>query len=286
MKSVPERAPAAAGAVPFVLFTDLDGTLLDASYRPGPAAQALARLRDVGVPVVFCSSKTRAEQEPLRRRYGVGGPFVVENGSAVLIPPPCPDLPRSGGLGRDVLGVDVARVRAAVEAKRARLGLQARGFADMTAEEVAQIAGLSIEGARRARRREFSETLVGLAREDAARLDRALRADGLLLVSGGRFHTVTGAGADKGRALARVMERWRGGPGAAGVPSVAVGDSANDVSMLRAADRGFLVARSDGRSPRLRGVERLTGIGPAGFAELADRLLRDLETGRPPALRR
>ena len=85
-------------APPFVLFTDLDGTLLDERYRAGAAAPALARLRSVSVPVVFCSSKTRAEQEPLRRRHRVGGPFIVENGSAVLIPPPCPDLAVVAGL--------------------------------------------------------------------------------------------------------------------------------------------------------------------------------------------
>jgi len=269
-----------------VVFTDLDGTLLDASYRPGPAAPALVRLREAGVPVVFCSSKTRAEQVPLRRRLGVGGPFVVENGSAVLVGPPCHDLPVGAGWCRDVLGIDATRVRSLLARRRAALGIEARGFADMTDEEVARCTGLSIAGARRARRREYSETLVGLSPEDARRLGRALASDGLQLVSGGRWHTVTASGADKGKALVRVMERWRSATGAVDVPSIAVGDGPNDVTMLRAADRAFLVSRRDGRSPALRGAERLPGIGPAGFAELVDRLLGGLEAVGAPALRR
>ncbi len=279
--------PSAAGApAPFVLFTDLDGTLLDASYRTGPAAPALARLQRAGVPVVFCSSKTCAEQVPLKRRLRVGGPFVVENGSAALFPPPCRDLPRVAGWCRDVLGVESAPLRSLLATCRAKLGIEARGFADMTVQEVARATGLSVEGARRARRREYSETLVGLRPAEAARLGEALHAEGLRLAPGGRFHTVTGGGADKGRALTRVMARWRGAPGAERVPSIAVGDSANDVPMLRAADRAFLVSRGDGQSPEVEDVERLPGTGPAGFAELVERLLGDLEAGRAPALRR
>ena len=38
----------------FVLFTDLDGTLLDArTYDPGPSVHALDRCRRLGIPVVM-----------------------------------------------------------------------------------------------------------------------------------------------------------------------------------------------------------------------------------------
>lgn len=261
------------GAPRAVLFTDLDGTLLDESYRPGVAAAAVARLQEAGVLVVFCSSKTRAEQEPLRRILDVTGPFIVENGSAVL-------LPRSrtghGGAGVRLLGVRVGTVRSELAAARRRLGLVARGFGEMSAPEVAAATGLSLEGARRARRREFSETVVGLGVGEAERLGGELRDRGLVVRSGGRFHTVTGAGADKGRALAWLMERLRHAPGCAELASVAVGDSDNDVPMLQAADRAFLVAGGGGVGALPAAVERLRGTGPAGFAELAERLVEEL----------
>ncbi|MEJ2289080.1 MAG: HAD-IIB family hydrolase [Deinococcales bacterium] len=280
------RSAAEAPAPPLVLFTDLDGTLLDAQYRAGPAAGAVARLQHAGVWVVFCSSKTRAEQEPLRRTLGVSGPFIVENGSAVLVPPPCDDLPQAEGWGRHLLGVPAERVRAGLREVRGRLGLRFQGFAEMRVEAVAEVTGLSLEEARRARQREFSETLVGLARSDAARLQEGLRAEGLQLASGGRFHTVTGLGADKGRALTWLMAWARRRSRAPALASVAVGDSANDAPMLRAADRAFVVARSDGREPQLEGVERLGAIGPAGFAALARRLLAELGSEGTVDLRR
>jgi len=261
---------------PFVVFSDLDGTLLDDAYRPGPAPGALARLRGAGAEVVLCSSKTRSEQEAWRAALGVTGPFVVENGSAVLVPLPCPDLEVRSGLGVHVLGVSAERCRAAVREARERAEAPCRGFREMTPGEVAAATGLEPAAAVRARDREYSETLVGLTPAAAARLAAALAPHGLQLVPGGRHHTVTGAGADKGAALRWLAARLRRDLEAPDLPVIAVGDSENDVPMLAAADRAFLVARSDGHWPEAPGARRLSGVGPHGFVELVDLLLQEL----------
>ncbi|MFQ5696467.1 MAG: mannosyl-3-phosphoglycerate phosphatase, partial [Terriglobia bacterium] len=45
-----------------IVFTDLDATLLDhQTYSWAAAEPALRRLRLLGIPLVFCTSKTRAE---------------------------------------------------------------------------------------------------------------------------------------------------------------------------------------------------------------------------------
>lgn len=266
MKAPPDTAD-------LVLFTDLDGTLLGDDGLPGPAARALARLAAAGVPVVWCSSKTRLEQEALRRVLGADGPFIVENGSAVLVPGSPPDLPRRSGYGLGLLGVEAVQVRAELGRQRGRLGVSFRGFHELPTAELAAITGLDLEAAERARAREFSETLVGLSDADRSVLEPALAERGLRLACGGRFHTVTGVGADKGAALRWLMARLRRAPGGSGLRSLAVGDSENDLAMLRAADRAYLVARVDGGPVAPEGVERLGGVGPHGFAELVDLLL-------------
>ena len=71
----------------YVVFVDLDGTLLDtgtASWEA--AAPALQALRTYGIPLILVSSKTRAELEPLRRRLQHQDPFIAENGAAVFVP--------------------------------------------------------------------------------------------------------------------------------------------------------------------------------------------------------
>src|SRR2546423_300740 len=79
---------ASAGAFRgWVVFTDLDGTLLDAeTYRYDAARQGLDRLREHAIPLIICTSKTRAEVEPLRNELGNTDPFIVENGGALYVP--------------------------------------------------------------------------------------------------------------------------------------------------------------------------------------------------------
>jgi hypothetical protein len=70
-----------------VVFSDLDGTLLDhTTYEFGAARVALDRLHDEGVPLVLCTSTTRAEVEPLPIALGNRDPFIVENGGGVYVP--------------------------------------------------------------------------------------------------------------------------------------------------------------------------------------------------------
>ena len=67
-----KKSGLAKSVTPFyVIFTDLDGTLLDHdTYEWKEAEPALDLCKKLGVPVVFVSSKTRAEIEVLRRQDG------------------------------------------------------------------------------------------------------------------------------------------------------------------------------------------------------------------------
>ena len=70
-----------------LILTDLDGTLLDfETYRAGVARRGLSQLQACGIPVVFCSSKTREEQEWHRHELKVTDPFIAENGAAIFVP--------------------------------------------------------------------------------------------------------------------------------------------------------------------------------------------------------
>jgi mannosyl-3-phosphoglycerate synthase len=47
-----------------IVFTDLDGTLLHPiTYSYHESVEAVKWLRENGIPIVFCSAKTRAEQK-------------------------------------------------------------------------------------------------------------------------------------------------------------------------------------------------------------------------------
>jgi len=71
----------------FLIFTDLDGTLLDHdTYGWEEALPALDLCRRLGVPVILVSSKTRAEMDVLQNRLGLSAPFISENGGGIFFP--------------------------------------------------------------------------------------------------------------------------------------------------------------------------------------------------------
>ncbi|MGD8322557.1 MAG: HAD hydrolase family protein [Gemmatimonadota bacterium] len=275
-----------------ILFTDLDGTLLDYDgYGWAPAAPALRTLMSHGVAVVPCSSKTLAEQRMWAREMGMAGPFVVENGSAVVLPegliPEGIEGVADGGTVRRthdheivVLGMDRPLVLDALRRIRTVEGIVFRGYADMTLEAIRKQTGLSASAAELARARDFSET-VHVTGGPAAweRFMEALRKHGLHSFGAGPTGTVVGLGADKGRAVRVVTEIFRRIAGAARpLPTAAVGDAFNDEPMLRAVERPFLVECRGGGWADLavEGMSRVRGVGPVGWARAAARFLEEV----------
>jgi mannosyl-3-phosphoglycerate phosphatase len=266
---------------PLVVFTDLDGTLLDhATYSFEPARPALDALAAAGVPVILCTSKTRAETERWRRALGNTHPFVVENGGAVFVPegyfgPGARYDRRDGGYGVIEYGRPYAELRRALETIRASTGLPLRGFGDMDLDEIAGRCGFSREEAALAARREYDEPFIGADSSALAAVVRAAGEAGLRIMSGGRFHHLVGD-IDKGRAVRALRELYAEDRGP--VRSVGLGDSPNDEPMLRAVDVPVLVRRPDGRhfdGLHLPGLVIASYAGPEGWREAVLGLLRD-----------
>jgi len=141
-----------------IVFTDLDGTLLDERGEFGPAREALERLRALGVPVVPVTAKTRKEVEAL----GLEPPFIVENGGGLYLPRNWPvraGRPK-GGYRVVPLAWPYRKVRARLREAEALAGRPILGYGDLTVGAVARVTGLSREAARRAKAREYDETLV------------------------------------------------------------------------------------------------------------------------------
>ena len=93
----PKEIPA-----PFhVVFTDLDGSLLDHdTYRWAEACGGPLPLSSKGVPVVMVSSKTAAEMTVLAKEMALSAPFVSENGGGIFIPEGAFDRPPDGAVNQ------------------------------------------------------------------------------------------------------------------------------------------------------------------------------------------
>lgn len=73
---------------PILVFCDLDDTLFDsrAFSVDASARRALDRIQSEHVPLVFYSTRTRAELELIQQALGITHPFISESGAAVFFP--------------------------------------------------------------------------------------------------------------------------------------------------------------------------------------------------------
>lgn len=266
-----------------LVFTDLDGTLLDHdTYSYTAALPALAALREEGIPLILTSSKTRAEIQSLASELDLAYPFIVENGAGVVVPDTC--FGGLGGSSRDgvrlhAFGPPLASILSTLHQLRDESGVHFTGFSEMDDDEVMRRTGLSRTAASQARAREFSEPIVWLDDEAswpafAARLQAA----GLYSLRGGRFIHIMSNG-DKGTALAWLRDRYVEQRGSL-VCTVALGDSDNDVAMLARADIPVVV-RSTSHEPPAEAYRQNWYIteraGPAGWNEMVLAIVRIMD---------
>lgn len=270
------------GGKRIIIYTDLDGSLLDhKTYSFAESKSALAAAQARGIPIVFCSSKTRAEIEPLRQELQVKDPFIVENGGAAIIPagysPFFTEVRPGRGDPMIVLGTPYRTLVEAVNDLREAFPNKIISFSNMTVEEIAHDCDLSLDQARLAKKREFDEPfrLVDADDRTRERILNEIRRLGLSCSEGGRYYHLHG-GNDKGMAV-RILTRfaWRHD---LETFSVGLGDSLNDLTMLETADYPVLIKRPDGTHhpgviELLPKIHLTRGVGPIGWSETVMSLL-------------
>lgn len=274
-----------------VIFTDLDGTLLNPkTYSFEAALPALTLIRKNNIPLILCSSKTMAEIEVYRERLYNIHPFISENGGGINIPDGYfsqkphqsvlskeernrfpfigkyreRELARRPGVYHVIsLGRPYEEIRKTFTEIRDRLHIKVKGFGDMTAEQIAELTGLSFEEASLARMRDFDEPFVFEGNPDA-RFFKAIEESGLHWTQGQIYHVM--GDNDKGKAvniLKGLFEREH-----EEIRTIGLGDGFNDLPMLKEVDQPVLIPREDGsydHRVELPGMIKAKGIGPDGW---------------------
>jgi mannosyl-3-phosphoglycerate phosphatase len=265
-----------------LVFTDLDGTLLDHyTYSFKPVLPALKALKEKNIPLIICTSKTRAEIEKWRLQLSNDHPFISENGGAIFIPKGyfshkfCFEREKDDYLVIE-LGTTYAQLRETLNRIRNSLHIELKGFGDMSFDEVANLCGFSPEEARLAKKREYDEPFLLDEESAIKKIQEKARLSNLQVTRGGRFFHLMGKN-DKGEALRLLTDIYR--EKIEHIETIALGDSLNDLAMLRAADHPVLVQKPDGSyapEVKLPNLHLAPGIGPAGWNESALELLNKL----------
>lgn len=242
------------------VFTDLDGTLLNYhDYQFDAALPSIQRIKNLKIPLVFVSSKTFDEVRSLQESLKINWPCICENGSLIFISKEC-NIPLKHFSGHTEKGNDGIfyysgqtrdEITNLLDDMHSTYGF--RGFAQMSEIEISELTGLTVGQAAKANRRLASEPIVWLdSGKKLIQFTHKINEQKLHVVKGGRFYHIMG-NVDKAQAVTAVKQAFEEFKGVK-IHSIVLGDSENDLAMLRGAATPVVIPRVDGTIMQITGT--------------------------------
>lgn len=261
-----------------VIFTDLDGTLLDhENYSFAAAEPALDFIREHEIPLIFTTSKTAIEVESLCHLSNFYHPFIAENGGILSTPE---NYFSKNKTTKKYIKTVVGKSRSDINHALNSLNktYNYKSFKQMNTEELIGYTGLNKRQAQYANQRDSTEPLLWLdEKETIPEFAKLLEEFDLRLVKGGRFLHVMGKH-DKATTMSllasRFTDHWN-----TNITTIALGDSPNDLDMLSNADYAVIIPNP--YAPKLSIAKHANLLyaeqtSPQGWNDSVFKLLKEL----------
>jgi mannosyl-3-phosphoglycerate phosphatase len=254
-----------------IIFTDLDGTLLDSdTYSYEKAENALQLLKKKEIPLIFCTSKTRAEIEFWRDEFGNYDPFISENGGGIFIPKYYFSFKflydrEYKNYFLIKLGTTYNELVNFINFLKEKYEISS--FSDMSAEEIVKDSDLELIQAKLAKKREFDLPFKILNKKQEKDILNKIEIQGFNYTVGGRYYHIIGDN-NKGKAVKILSDLFRRKYG--DIKTIAIGDSENDFQMLDVVNKGFLVKKKNG-SYASNKYSKAKGVGPEGWNNIVQK---------------
>ena len=188
------------------------------------------------------------------------------------------------------VGKSANDIRAKLSDIRKKHNINFKGVADISIEELSNLASMPIEQARRMAQRNYGETILQIQKEDVARFIKCTQEAGMKVIHGGRFFDVT-IGTDKGIAVG-ILKKLFNRKFHNDVIYFGIGDSTNDIPMLNLMDVSILVQRPDSSWLDYKGTKmkngvnsnnnsnnnilKVNGIGPHGWENAIQKIVLEM----------
>jgi mannosyl-3-phosphoglycerate phosphatase len=241
-----------------VIFTDLDGTLLDhQTYSFKKALPALTKIKKTATPVVFVTSKTFAEVQTLQKKMNLWlkEPFIVENGGAIFIPNQLFNFDiKKEFLKEKILknnkfliiefGDPYQKIRKILKKAAKKTGLNVIGTGDRTIKGFAKITGLASGLAKKAKQRKYQEgfTIENVQKEKLPAAQKQIKKEikkmGFYMSIGGRFYQISSIPA-KTKAAKILIALFKKKYGK--IHTLGLGDAQADLKFIKLCNEGYLI---------------------------------------------
>lgn len=265
-----------------IIFTDLDGTLMDHyTYKSTEALPLLKQLKQANIPVILTTSKTFSEVIEIQNNLAINAPLIIENGAAVLLPKRIFNVqPKNTKEENEYWIKSFCFSRQhwldVIDNSPAHFKEHYQGFSTISVKALAEITGLNEADAARAKDRQYGEPIHWVGDEkNKAEFIQYLEHKGATILHGGRFFHVSGK-SDKGKALQWLTNCYQQVFNFNKVTTVALGDGKNDIAMLDAADIAVQIRSPVHDFPLLNKKEKVIktqGFGPVGWVEALKKIL-------------
>ncbi|MGI0031376.1 MAG: HAD-IIB family hydrolase [Nitrososphaeraceae archaeon] len=264
-----------------VIFTDIDGTLLD-SHLPDikKMKKLVAKTLESGAHLILCSSKTEPEQNKIKSNMDLHEPYIVENGGATIVPM---DYFKKSKITSSKIfqknyiietGGTAQRINSILKKIKNKHDIDFKAVSDLSISELSKITKLPRDYASRMMKRKYSETIVQIDHNNFPKFASIVEKEGLKIIPGGQYFDIT-LGNDKGTAVKVLIDIFRK-EYSNNVIFFGIGDSKNDESMLTLMDFPMLVQKPNRswESLQMNDLQKINGIGPTGWEIALDLVLK------------
>ncbi|MFT5905171.1 MAG: mannosyl-3-phosphoglycerate phosphatase [Cryomorphaceae bacterium] len=239
-----------------LIITDLDASFIDENYEYTDALEAVEQLSKLEFPLVFNSSKTLIECSALAKELQLTTPRIAENGGIIAVPHNselstlCQPSPKQAWEHQDesttlITGLSREYILSEAHQTRKGNGYSFEGFSDWSYQELSSKTGLTHDAAKLAKQRHVSEPILWQdTNERWGYFQSQMQAKGIRTLRGGKFIHLMGP-SDKADGLRVTKQLYEAKYPETEWVTVALGDSANDQSMLESADIAIVIPHAD-----------------------------------------
>jgi len=254
----------------YLIFTDLDGTLLDHfTYSYKEALLCLDIIKSKNIPLAFITSKTKIEVEKIIFQIGYDIIFSVENGSAVYFPG---DL----SVHNKIFGESIEKISQFYDQIKKRYNLLS--VFEISEDELSKMVNLPVEKIRLLKGREFSLPFIAKDNTKISQLEAEATFWGFKILKGGRFYHLVSKNQDKGVALNYIKDIL-----GKGYKNIGLGDSSNDYDLLSNVDIPIIIKKHDDsydeKLIRIKGAIKSRFVGPKGWCDSLIKFLKEEKDG-------